>query len=484
MTPVRPAASPSHAATLLPRWARHALRVGLHVVLDAAAVVFAYWAAYRLRFHSPWILQRFPLEGVDPGWTYYVQMLYGAVPVWIAIFGYSSRLYTRPWMSGFDRFIGVVNGVVLGALATLIAAYIYSRLAYSRLMMLMAAPLAVAAVGFAQLLALRLDAWLSRLEATTPLLLLGGGRAAELIRENLRERHPGIAIHERKSPPKPSELSTMAAELGLGEVILAAEGGEDHGALLELAEACETLGLGFKMIPGLLELRLGEIQMDESLGLPAYRLQHTSLTRPNFLTKRAFDVALSLLILISGGIPLLLIALLIRLDSRGPALYRQKRVGLKGRPFFAYKFRTMVVDAEASLEAVRGKNVQAGGFFKAKDDPRVTRVGRWLRRFSIDEFPQFLNVLKGDMSVVGPRPLAVNTGEMEELARRFGPTAKKRMNALPGITGLWQVSGRSDISAEQRFALDMFYIEHWSLGLDLKIVLKTVPAMLAAKGAY
>ena len=144
----------------------------------------------------------------------------------------------------------------------------------------------------------------------------------------------------------------------------------------------------------------------------------------------------------------------------------------------------MVADAEAALDEVRGMNDQKDGFFKAKHDPRVTFVGRWLRRFSLDEFPQFINVLRGEMSVVGPRPLAVKTAEMAELIRQFGPTAKKRMNALPGITGLWQVSGRSDISTEQRFALDMFYIEHWSMGLDLEIILKTIPAMLSSRGAY
>jgi len=114
----------------------------------------------------------------------------------------------------------------------------------------------------------------------------------------------------------------------------------------------------------------------------------------------------------------------------------------------------------------------------------VTRVGKWLRRFSLDEFPQFLNVILGEMSIVGPRPLALTTGELESLERDFGATAKKRMNILPGITGLWQVSGRSDVSSEQRFALDLFYVEHWSLGLDLEIILKTVPAMCFGKGAY
>ncbi|MBI4422523.1 MAG: sugar transferase, partial [Elusimicrobia bacterium] len=187
------------------------------------------------------------------------------------------------------------------------------------------------------------------------------------------------------------------------------------------------------------------------------------------------------LLLAAAALPLAAIALLIRLDSKGPILYRQRRLGFKGQEFEAFKFRTMLLDAEARLADVRAPQ---GGFFKLKDDPRVTRVGRWLRRFSLDEFPQFLNVLRGEMSVVGPRPLAVATREMDELVREFGPTARKRMNMLPGITGLWQVSGRSDVDSEQRFALDMFYIERWSLGLDLEIILKTVPAMLLGKGAY
>ena len=279
------------------------------------------------------------------------------------------------------------------------------------------------------------------------------------------------------------QLRDLASEKGVREAVLV-RSDVAHAGLLDFAEACESAGLAFTMIPDLLELRLGEVQLADSLGLPAYRLQHTSLTRANFLAKRGFDAAFSLAVLSMSALPFLLLAWIIRLDSEGPALYKQKRIGFKGRPFEAYKFRTMRRDAETVLGEVRDKNVQKGGFFKAKEDPRVTRVGRWLRRFSIDEFPQFINVLKGEMSVVGPRPLALATGEMEELLKAFGPTAKKRLNILPGITGLWQVSGRSDISAEQRFALDMFYIERWSLGLDLEIILRTLPAMLSTKGAY
>ena len=208
------------------------------------------------------------------------------------------------------------------------------------------------------------------------------------------------------------------------------------------------------------------------------------MTRVNFLAKRGFDLLFSGLVLFLSVIPLAAAMLLIRLDSDGPALYKQKRYGYKGRVFEAFKFRTMVEHAETKIAAVQGLNAQQGAFFKAKADPRVTRVGRWLRRFSLDEFPQFFNVLRGEMSVVGPRPLAVTTGELERLERDFGATSKKRMNILHGITGLWQVSGRSDASSEQRFALDLFYIEHWSLGLDLEIIFKTIPAMLFGKGAY
>lgn len=225
--------------------------------------------------------------------------------------------------------------------------------------------------------------------------------------------------------------------------------------------------------------------MDGSLGLPAYRLQHTQMTWTNFAAKRAFDLIFSSVVLLSLSPVFILIAVLIRLDSKGPAFFKQGRIGYRGEPFEALKFRTMILDAESRVDAVKKEaNDQEGGFFKAKADPRVTVVGKFLRRFSLDELPQFINVFFGTMSVVGPRPLALTTGEMESLVINFGSTAKKRVNTMPGITGLWQVSGRSDISAEERFKLDMFYIEHWSLGLDLEIILRTVPAMISGKGAY
>ena len=477
-----PAAAPRPAGGI-PRWLRHAVRVLLHLACDAGAVTLAFRLAYELRFHAGWFLSAFPLPGEDPGWQPYIRILFALVPMWLGVFWYSCELYAHSALGLADRFLLILKGTMLASLVTLAGTLIYGRLEYSRLMLILACPLALALVSLSQLFVLRIDAWLALFEETSPLLVVGGGKIAEVVRDNLRERHPGVEIHEVESFDDPERVLEAARAAGAREIVLV-RGASGRPEVLALAEACESEGIGFKMIPDLLELRLGEIQMDDSLGLPAYQIKHTSLTEANYAAKRAFDIAFSLGVLAACSLPLGFIALFIRLGSPGPVLYRQQRMGYKGRPFDAFKFRTMVADAESRIETVKAASGPQGGFFKAKDDPRVTPIGRLLRRFSLDEFPQFLNVLRGEMSVVGPRPLALTTGEMEELIREFGSTAKKRTNILPGITGLWQVSGRSDVSSEQRFALDMFYIEHWSLGLDLQIILRTIPAMLFGKGAY
>ncbi len=467
----------------IPAWLRHAARTGLHLTLDAAAVVTSYGLAYLWRFH--WIrwVNAFPISGALPEWGLYANMLWIVTPLWLMLFWYSARLYDSPWMSAADRFLKIVKGCFLGTVAALTATYIFARLEYSRMMLIMALPVSVILVSTSQAVVLWVDGLIARHEAARPVLLVGGGAVAQVVKDRIRLRHPEAEIHALEELPAPSELENLLNQRPFCEMILF-ESSLPHERILEAAELCDSHGAAFKMLPDLLELRLGEIQMDQSLGLPAYRIQHGSMTRLNFAAKRAFDLAFCLLVLILAGPLCGLAALIIKLDSPGPALYRQRRLGLKGRVFEACKFRTMAADAEARLAAVKDRNIHSGPFFKAKNDPRVTRVGQWMRRFSLDEFPQFINVWKGEMSVVGPRPLALTTGEMDELLSHFGETAKKRLNALPGITGLWQISGRSDISSDQRFALDMFYIEHWSLGMDLEIILKTVPAMLSAKGAY
>jgi len=466
----------------LPPWLRHALRTACHFVLDATAVTAAYRLAHWARFDWGWLAARIPPSGDSVSWAVYGSLLRAAVPVWLMIL-YANKLYTAAWMSAGDRFLNLAKSALLGTGAVLVFAFLYERLAYSRVLLAGVFPLGLALLIVSHSVTLWIDDILARLETAKPVLLIGGGPVAQVLKERIRARHPGAGIRELEALPSLEEFARELDARPFYEVILLRTK-DPRERVLAAAEACDARGVSFKMIPDLLEIRMGEVQLDHHLGLPAYRIKHTSLTPANFLSKRLFDVLFSALLLLVTAPLWVLICLLIKLDSKGPILFTQKRYGYKGHVFEAFKFRTMIVDAEKKIESVKDLNDQKGAFFKAKKDPRVTRVGKWLRRFSLDEFPQFLNVLRGEMSVVGPRPLALTTGEVEALERDFGETAKKRANLLPGITGLWQVSGRSDVSSEQRFGLDLFYIEHWSLGMDLEIILKTPFVMAFGKGAY
>lgn len=209
------------------------------------------------------------------------------------------------------------------------------------------------------------------------------------------------------------------------------------------------------------------------------RICDSAIAGIDFLNKRIFDILASLILLVFLSLPMLAIAILIKLDSPGTIFYKQTRVGLKGKYFKVWKFRTMVKNASQLQKQLEAKNEISGGvLFKIKDDPRITKVGKILRRYSLDELPQLFNVLRGEMSLVGPRPLPIRDVE------KFEPEHYFRHEVLPGITGLWQVSGRSDTDSENLFNLDFEYIQNWSLDLDFKILWRTVGVVLNSKGAY
>jgi exopolysaccharide biosynthesis polyprenyl glycosylphosphotransferase len=216
----------------------------------------------------------------------------------------------------------------------------------------------------------------------------------------------------------------------------------------------------------------------QDVGLPLLEVSYPRLNNTQWALKRLLDVAGSLLGVAVLSPLLLGVAALIKLTSPGPVFFRQKRIGADEKIFLCYKFRSMYVDAEKRQAELEARNEADGAIFKIKNDPRITPVGRFIRRWSIDELPQLMNVLKGEMSLVGPRPLPIRDFErMEELH-------KKRLATIPGLTGYWQISGRSHVSFEDMVQLDLYYIENWSLNLDIKIILKTVGAVLRHKGAY
>jgi exopolysaccharide biosynthesis polyprenyl glycosylphosphotransferase len=233
-----------------------------------------------------------------------------------------------------------------------------------------------------------------------------------------------------------------------------------------------------RVVPDLFQLSLTHVDFDDIGGIPLMGLREARIPRAGRFIKRALDFVLALLGLLVSAPLSLLVALAVKLDSPGPAIFKQQRVGEGGRPFYIHKFRSMRDGAEEQQEELRSRNEASGPLFKIKADPRVTRLGPFLRRRSLDEIPQLWNVLRGEMSIVGPRP-----GLPSEVAQ-YQAWHRQRLEVPPGITGLWQVSGRSDLSFDEMCLLDIYYIENWSLGLDLTIMLRTIPRVLFGEGAY
>ena len=247
---------------------------------------------------------------------------------------------------------------------------------------------------------------------------------------------------------------------------------------VDLVDRCHQRGVRVRLAPSTMEILIHRAEFVPGQSVPLFELGPPVFEGVDFALKRTFDVIGATLLLILLSPLLLTILLAVRLSSRGPAFFRSTRRGIGQRPFACMKFRTMHTNAEEYQAELEELNEASGALFKIRDDPRLTRVGRVLRRFSLDELPQLVNVLRGEMSLVGPRPLPERDYEMLEDWHR------KRYLVLPGITGLWQVSGRSELDFDDLVHLDFIYLERWSLALDLTILLKTIPAVLTRRGAY
>jgi exopolysaccharide biosynthesis polyprenyl glycosylphosphotransferase len=275
----------------------------------------------------------------------------------------------------------------------------------------------------------------------------------------------------------PAEVAAMLDRERVDELVLA-DPALDEQQALEIVDQAHRRGVRVRVAPRTTELLRGRGEYVPGQGVPLFELHPPVLAGTDWVVKRIFDVALGGAILLVGMPVWLLIALAVKLDSRGPVLYRSRRVGLHEEEFGMFKFRTMHAGAEDRQAELEEANEAAGPLFKIRSDPRVTRVGRLLRRFSIDEIPNLLNVLRGEMSLVGPRPLPVRDYE------RLDEWHRKRSLVLPGMTGLWQITGRSDLSFDELVRLDFYYIERWSLWLDITILARTIPAVLGRRGAY
>lgn len=251
-----------------------------------------------------------------------------------------------------------------------------------------------------------------------------------------------------------------------------------HDGMRELAWALEGHNVDLLVAPNVVDVAGPRVHLEAHGNMPLMYLSGPGYSRSRTIGRALFDRSFALLVLVLASPVLLVAALAIRLTSKGPIFYRSERIGIHGIPFEMFKFRTMVLDADQVREELVKHNIGAGPLFKMRDDPRVTSVGRLLRRFSIDEIPQFFNVLRGDMSVVGPRP------PLQAEVDTYDETVMRRLLIKQGVTGLWQVSGRSDLSWEDSVRLDIDYVENWSMLRDLQIIAQTLRAVLKRDGAY
>jgi exopolysaccharide biosynthesis polyprenyl glycosylphosphotransferase len=320
-------------------------------------------------------------------------------------------------------------------------------------------------------------------------ILVGAGEQLAKLRHTLGSDRSGIRYEFLGAIAPDGDTGALPLLGGLDAVprilrehdvheLIVTDTGFTDRELLELVEEAHRFGVKVKVAPRTTELLLERAEYIPGEGTPLFELRPPALAGWEWAVKRSFDIVVSTAVVVVGSPLWAAIACAIKLTSPGPVFYRDQRIGLGDRPFGMMKFRTMYADAADRQAALEASNEASGPLFKIKDDPRVTRVGRVLRRFSLDEMPQVLNVLWGEMSLVGPRPLPIRDYEQLQEWHR------KRYLVLPGMTGLWQVSGRIDLSFDDLVRLDFYYIENWSIWLDISILAKTLPAVLARRGAY
>jgi exopolysaccharide biosynthesis polyprenyl glycosylphosphotransferase len=441
---------------------RRSLSVLVLATLDAAALLFGLVCALRLPAGYERVVSLAPL-------------LVGA---WVVVFA-AFRLYDRaPVRRNPGAFIGA--SLCWAGLA-LAGAAVYPESGLGPAAVLVATAAALPAASLMRLLFERgVERVYRRGLGQTPVLV--AGRAADR-RRVLRAMAPGayVLAGEVDLVGSPADLAALRSALdGTDARVVVLAGAErlPDVELLRVLHSVRLRGVPLRVVPGALALMRGRTILSEGMGMPLLDVRYPQLDNHQRALKRALDVAVSAVGLLLLAPLFAAVALAIKLDSAGPVLFRQKRVGADEKTFICLMFRSMRADAERLQESLEPLNEAEGAVFKMRRDPRVTRVGALLRRWSIDELPQLVNVLKGEMSLVGPRPLPVRDFlRMEE-------EDKRRLGAVPGMTGYWQISGRSNLSFEDMVRLDLHYVENWSLSFDLKIILKTLGAVLRREGSY
>lgn len=458
--------------------------------IDFLLINAAFWLAYITRYEL-----RFPITVAEANYVEYtayipISLLLSAGLLAIyRIEGIYNYVRGRSWL---EEMYGLLTATFTGIVILVFVFFFFRPQFYSRLIYLYAGILIVIFLTLARVLTrLLLGALRQRGIGVDRALIVGGGEIGRAIMRNvlaqpdLGYRIEGfvdddpnkLAIGNFQLLGNTDQLAGLLRERAIDEVIITLPW-HAREKIVRIMNDAETAGARVKIVPDLFQLSLSKIAVDAVGGIPLIGVKDSAISGGALSIKRVMDVLISMTLSIFFLIPTAIIAAIIRLSSPGPIIFEQLRVGRGGKLFTAYKFRTMHLGADNEKENLLHLNEASGPLFKIRNDPRMTRVGKWLRRTSLDELPQLWNVLRGDMSLVGPRPPLPN-----EVAQ-YEEWHKRRLDVAPGVTGLWQVSGRSELGFDEMVMLDLYYIENWSPWLDLWIIIKTIPALLTARGAY
>ncbi len=473
--------------------ARRIYHYCIKVFYIAIDILFIYTAIY----FACWIRQAtlsFPVdyssllfEKENPFWQFLIFWIITTV-----FFANDNRLYeTRRELFEGSEILLVFKSVFFSTLLFIVALYALKVVGFPRSILLLGVVLMIGAMSVWRILKRLIVEYLVKHGYNNfNVLIIGAGKvgcslAAEIAkRPALGLRVKGFLDDYKTTKPgdplppilgKLEDLSVVAQREFITQIFITIH--NDSKRFLRMLDEARQLGISVRVIPQgfsfirgeLIRFNIGFIPILEYCGL---------INRQKQIGKRVFDFLFSSLAFLILLPVFVVMGILIKLDSPGPVFYRSKRYGRKGRIFLMYKFRTMVRDADKLLETIKDKNEVDGPIFKVKDDPRITKFGKFLRRYSLDELPQLINVIKGEMSLVGPRPFPIDQIERHDL-RQY-----KRLEVRPGITGLWQIRGRSDVSFFRLIKWDLWYINNWSFWLDMYILFQTIPVVIKAKGAY
>lgn len=449
----------------------------LLVPLDYAVLVAAGLTAYEIRFTA--------IAGLRPvtevlSHTTYVNLLLVVAAIWLGIFALSGLYTIRATRRTIDEMARIFMACSTGILLVIVSIFFQRELFASRFVVLASWVLAVLFVIVERAIVRGIQqAILSRGIGAHFLVVIGrNGTASDIVSHISTHPSLGYRIVERYDEVNDGLFETLIQKMQsmrIDEVVLA-DSGISKDRITALIDFCSEHHLVFRYTADLLEAQTN-IDIQTLAGVPIIEIRRTRLDGWGKILKRAFDIVGSVLLLVVLSPFLLVVGLLIKLDSEGPIIKRLERVGEGGRQFNLLKFRSMVKNAEAMKQQLMDMNERDGPLFKIKNDPRITKIGKFLRKTSIDEFPQLWNVLRGEMSLVGPRP-----HEPAEVAR-YEKSHRRLLTIKPGMTGMAQTSGRSDLSFEDEARLDTFYIENWSFKLDLQILSKTPWVVLSMRSA-